>query len=171
MTLSYQKCVSDDDFAKASLFMLARKRDLHPAYSTLEMVTLIYSYVTQGHLIAAKDVDDRVVGIAAYYYGTPEQDFQDKDIAFVDVAIADKALRGSRLFVRGLLYMVNEIVQGGPEVQELRLAALAENDYICRLYAKFTSARSVREGTHGKEVVFCEKINILRDTLKKFTAI
>ncbi|CAN7247187.1 hypothetical protein [Paenibacillus sp. LjRoot56] len=171
MMINYHKCVSDDDFAKASIFMLARKRDLHPAYSTLEMVTLLYSYVTQGHLICAKDAENQVVGIAAYYYGTPEQEFQDTDIALVDVAIADKAYRGSRLFVRGLLYMVNEIIAGGPDVQELRLAALAENDYVCRLYAKFTSARFVREGTHGKEVVFCEKINILRDILTKFNTI
>lgn len=169
--ISYHKCVSDDDFAKASIFMLARKRDLHPAYSTLEMVTLIYSYVTQGHLICAKDAENQVVGIAAYYYGTPEQEFQDTDIALVDVAIADKAYRGSRLFIRGLLYMVDEIIKEGPDVQEFRLAALAENDYLCRLYAKFTRSRFEREGTHGKEVVFCEKINNLRDTLKKFTRI
>jgi hypothetical protein len=171
MTLSYLKCVSDDDFAKASLFMLAHKRDLHASYSTLEMVTLIYSYVTQGNLICAKDADNRVIGILAYYFGTPEQEFQDKDIALVDMAIADRGYRGSRLFVQGLQYMVNEIIEVHPEVQELRLAALAENDYLRRLYAKFTSTRFERDGTHGKEVVFCEKINNLRVTLTKFTRI
>ncbi|NOU69150.1 hypothetical protein GC096_34615 [Paenibacillus sp. LMG 31461] len=171
MTISYQKCVSDDDFAKASLFMLSHKRDLHASYSTLEMVTLIYSYVTQGNLICAKDADNRVVGIVAYYYGTPEQEFQDKDVALVDIAIADRAYRGSRLFIQGLNYMVNQIMEGHPQVQEFRLAALAENDYLCQLYAKFTRSRFEREGSHGKEVVFCEKINNLKDTLKKFTRI
>ncbi|KRE72956.1 hypothetical protein [Paenibacillus sp. Soil750] len=171
MTLSYQRCVSDDDFAKASLFMLAHKRDLHASYSTLEMVTLIYSYVTQGNLICARDADNRVVGIVAYYYGTPEQEFQDKEVALIDIAIADRGYRGSRLFVQGLQYLVNEIIEVHPEIQELRLAALAENDYLRRLYAKFTSTRFEREGTHGKEVVFCEKINKIRDILKKFTRI
>lgn len=166
-----QRCVSDDDFAKASLFMLAHKRDLHPSYTTLEMVTLIYSYATQGHLLCITDTDNRVIGVAAYYYGTPEQEFRDKDVALVDMAIADKAYRGSRLFIQGLQYLVSTIIEEHPEVQELRLAALAENDYLCRLYSKFTSARSVREGTHGKEIVFCEKINTLRGTLKKFTRV
>ncbi|KRF07192.1 hypothetical protein ASG89_17770 [Paenibacillus sp. Soil766] len=171
MKISYQKCVSDDDFAKASLFMLARKRDLHASYSTLDMVILIHSYVTQGNLITAKDDNNRVIGMVAYYFGTPEQEFQDKEIALVDIAIADKAYRGSRLFIQGLQYMVHEIMEGNPQVEEFRLAALAENDYLCRLYAKFTSTRFERDGTYGKEVVFCEKINILRDTLKKFTRI
>ncbi len=168
MTMHCQKCVSDDDFAKASLFLLAHKRDLHLSFTTLEMVTLIYSYITQGHLVVVKNDDKRVVGAGAYYYGTPEQEFQDKAVAWLDVAIADKAYRGSRIFLQGLLFMVNKIIEEHPEVQEIRLAALAENDYLCRLYSKFTSASSVREGTHGKEIVFCEKINILRGTLNKF---
>ncbi|MFC5700719.1 hypothetical protein ACFPVX_05475 [Cohnella faecalis] len=169
MTTHCQRCVSEDDFAKASLFMLAHKRDLHLSYTTLEMVTLIYSYITQGHLICTIDADHRVVAVGAYYYGTPDQEFQDKDVALLDIAIIDKGFRGSRLFIQGLQYMVNAIGEEHPEVRELRLAALAGNDYLCRLYAKFTSSRFDREGTHGKEVVFCEEMNTLRGTLKKYS--
>jgi hypothetical protein len=168
MTTNCRKCSSDDDFAKASLFMLSHKRDLHPSYTTLEMVTLIYSYATQGHLLCAIDADNRVVGVAGYYYGTPEKEFQDKDVVLADLAIAAKSYRGSRLFLQGLQYIVNEVSEEHPEVQQFRIAALEENDYLCRLYAKFTSSRFSREGTHGKEIVFCEKINSLRGTLTKF---
>ncbi|TDF97060.1 GNAT family N-acetyltransferase [Paenibacillus piri] len=172
MTTHCRSCVSDDDFAKASLFLLAHKRDLHPSYTTLEMVTLIYSYVTQGRLICCiADDDQRIAGVAAYYQGTPEQEFKDRDVASLDAAIMAKAYRGSRLFVQGLQYMLNTIIENHPEVRELKLAALAENDYLCRLYSKFAPPQSVREGTHGKEIVFCEKINTVRDTLKKFTRV
>jgi hypothetical protein len=168
MTTFCKACVSDDDFAKVSLFILNHKRDLHPSFSTTDMVTLIYSYVTQGRMIYTADADDRVIGAAAYYIGTPEQEFQDKEVALVDMAISDRAYRGSRLFIKGLRYMVGRILEEQQEVQEFRLAALAENDYLCKLYSKFTSTRYTREGAQGKEIVFCEKIYKLRTMLNKF---
>jgi hypothetical protein len=148
--------------------MLARKRDLHPSYNTLDMVTLIYSYATQGHLLCAVDADDNVVGVGAYYYGTPEQDFQDQSVALVDLAMIDRSYRGSRLFAQGMQHLIRTILEENPAVQELRLAALAENGYLCRLYSKFASSHRVREGAHGKEMIYSEKMSTLRDTLKKF---
>lgn len=171
MTTKCRLCVSDDDFAQASLFLLARKRDLHPAYTSLEMVTLIYSYATQGRMISATDANSRVVGVSAYYLGTPERDFQDREVALLDMAIADPAYRGSRLFLQGLIFMVRSIVETNPEVRELRLAALAENDYLCRLYAKFAQPGYEREGSHGKETVFCEKMNRIKGTLNKWVKV
>lgn len=171
MTTSCQRCTTDEDLANASLFMLTYKRDLHPAYTTLEIVTLIYSYVTQGHMLSATDADNRMVGVAAYYHGTPEQQFQNRNVALLDMAIFEKAYRGSRLFLQGMQYIVRTIMEKHPEVEEVWLAALAENNYLCRLYSKFTSTRFVREGTHGKEIVFCEKINTLRGTLNNYSKV
>lgn len=169
MTLNCQMCESEDDFAQAGLFLLAHKRDLHPSFSTVDMVALLYSYVTNGRLLFAADDSNRVAGIAAYYYGTPDREFQNKDVAWVDVVIFDKAYRGSRLFLQGLLYLVDRIVEGHPEVQEVHLAALEDNAYLRRLYSKFAEAGGVREGTHGREVVFYAEINNLRATLGKFS--
>ncbi|WP_166246598.1 hypothetical protein [Paenibacillus turpanensis] len=169
MATYHHLCVTDDDLAKASLFLLSHKRDLHPSYTTLEMVTLIYSYSTQGRLVNVTNDEHRVVGVAAYYHGTPEQEFQDKDIALIDVAIADKTYRGTNLFIRGLKFLVKSIIEGDPQVREIRLAALAENDYLCRLYAKFTKERYERMGTHGKEFVFCVKVNELKGFLTRFS--
>ncbi|WP_135553668.1 hypothetical protein [Paenibacillus cymbidii] len=171
MTTTCHLCASEDDFARASLFLLAHKRDLHPAYTTLEMVTLIYSYATKGRIVSAMDDNRCVVGVSAYYIGTPERDFMDRDVALLDVAIADPAYRGARLFLQGLVYMVQSIIEKEPEVQELRLAALADNDYLCRLYAKFAKPGYEREGSHGKEIVFCVKINTLKGTLNKWAKV
>ncbi|TMV50925.1 hypothetical protein FE783_09705 [Paenibacillus mesophilus] len=168
MTMQCKSCTTDDDFAKVSLFVLDNKHDLHPSFCTMDMVEALYTHVTQGHLVFIENADKRVIGASAYYHGTPERDFQDKDIAFLDMAIADPAYRGTRLFLTGLQYMVNEIAQEHPEVQEIRLAALADNAYLCRLYSKFTETSYSREGAALEQLVFCVKINKLQGILNKY---
>jgi hypothetical protein len=168
MTMHCKRCTTDEDFAKVCLFVLDNKHELHRSFYTMDMVEVLYTYVTQARLVFIEDADNRVIGASAYYHGTPERDFQDKDIAFLDMAVADKAYRGTRLFLVGLRYMVNEIAQEHPEVQEIRLAALAENAYLCKLYSKFTETSYPREETDVKQLVFCVKINKLKAFLKKY---
>ncbi|TNJ66871.1 hypothetical protein FE784_08350 [Paenibacillus hemerocallicola] len=168
MTMHCKRCTTDEDFAKVCLFVLDNKHELHRSFYTMDMVEVLYTYVTQAHMVFVEDADNRVIGASAYYHGTPERDFQDKDIAFLDMAIADKAYRGTRLFLVGLQYMVNQIAQEHTEVQEIRLAALADNAYLCRLYSKFTETSYSRAGTELEQLVFCVKINKLKAILRKY---
>ncbi|WP_310187791.1 hypothetical protein [Bacillus sp. 3255] len=153
--------------AKVSLFAVENRRELHPSYGTLDMVSLLCSHITQGHLIAIMDSDDNVLGMMTYYQGTPEKDFADQEIAFVNFAIMDKAHRGTRLFVKGLYYMVELIAEAHPNVQELRFNALSENTYICKLYSKFANISHTQESPLGEETVFCVKIHQIRTTLTR----
>lgn len=114
------------------------------------------------------DANNRTIGTLAYFHGTPEEEFADKNIAFVDLAITDRTYRGSRLFVNGLRSMAEQIAEAHPEVEELRFAAMAENDYLCRLYAKFAEIGYSRDGQIGKEFVFCVKLHRLRTILSRF---
>ncbi|MEF3306279.1 hypothetical protein [Paenibacillus sp. GYB003] len=168
MTMQCKRCTTDDDFAKVCVFVLDHKHDLHSSFNTIDMVEALYTHVTQGQLVFIEDADKRVIGASAYYHGTPELNFLDKDIAFLDMAIADPAYRGTRLFLIGLQYMVNQIAREHPEVQEIRLAALADNAYLCRLYSKFTETSYSREGAAIEQLVFCVKINKLKAFLHKF---
>ncbi|MBE1442757.1 hypothetical protein [Paenibacillus sp. OAS669] len=168
MTTYCKRCVSDEALADVSLFAIENRRELHPSYGTLDMVSLLCSHITQGHLIYITNTDNRVLGMMTYYHGTPEKQFEDKEIAFVNFAIMDKAYRGTRLFVKGLYYMVELIIEAHPDVQELRFNALTENTYLCRLYSKFASASHTQEGTLGEETVFCAKIHHLRTTLTRY---
>ncbi|WP_409343598.1 hypothetical protein [Paenibacillus sp. MBLB4367] len=154
--------------AKVSLFVLENKHDLHLSFTTIDTISLLYSYMTQGHLLQITDADNRVVGVLAYYQGTPDQEFKDKEIAFADMAISDRSYRGTRLFLKGLQFWVSQVEKEHPEVQELRLAALSENTYLCKLYAKFTQESYDRDGGIGKETVFCVKIHTIKTTLKNF---
>lgn len=171
MSTHFKHCVTDDDYAKVGLFFLQHKQDLHSAFTTLDMVSLLYSYLTDGHLFQALDADQRVIGASAYYHGTAEQEFQDKDIALIDIVIVDPAYRGTRLFLNGFRCMVNDIAVAHPEVEEIRIAALADNEYVCRLYAKLTESRYEREGNLGKEIVFCVKINRIKTILSSLSKV
>ncbi|NOV01066.1 hypothetical protein [Paenibacillus planticolens] len=166
--MSCKRCVTDDDFAQASLFFLANRRDMHPSYSTIDTITLLYRYMKQGRIIQALDRDERMIGVSAYYHGTPEHDFEDKHIALMDMAVLSRTHRGSRMFLKGLSFMVDEITAGEPDVQEIQLAALADNVYLCRLYAKFTDSSREFDSEMGKQVIFSVKINNLKAFLDKY---
>lgn len=164
----FRLCASDDDYAKASLFILERRRDLHPAFTTLDMVALLYSYATDGHLFVAEKDDGELIAASAYYRGTPERDHEDKRVAFVDLVIMDRRFRGSRVFMAGLKSLVDHIAAEYPEIEEMRFAALADNAYICKLYAKFAQFSCMREGAIGQEMIFSEKIARFGSTLGKY---
>lgn len=171
MNVTFKPCVTEDDFANVSLFFLARKLDLHPSFSTLKMVSLIYSYITQGFLYQAVLPDGRIVAAAAYYLGTPHEEFADKQVALIDIVIMDSAYRGTRVFLNGLQSMIEWIRAKHPEVEEVRLAALSENAQLCKLYSKFASFAYKQEGTVGEETVFAENITQMGDRLNRFSRI
>lgn len=171
MAIQCLRCVTDDDFARASLFVMTYKKDLHPAFTTMDTVSLLYSYMTEGHLLQSVDEHGRIVGVLAYYHGTPEEGFGNADVAFADMVLFDRDHRGTRLFIEGLRFWAGEVERAHPEVQELQFAALEENSYLCRLYAKFAEPRWEREGKIGKERVFCVKLHSLKATLARFARV
>lgn len=168
MTIHFKRCSSEDDLAEVSLFLLDRRHDLHPSITTLDMVTLLYQYITQGHLHCGMDRDGRVVGAFAYYVGAPEEEFADRTFVLLDIVILDKAYRGTRFFLNCLDYMEDCIRKDHPEAEKARFAALADNGYLCKLYAKFATPCYSREGASGTEMVFSERIDKICSTLQKY---
>ncbi len=171
MGISCKSCTSDEDLAEASLFLLKNKRSLHPSFTTMDTVSLIYSYITDGHLFQLLDSSNKLIGVWAYYHGTPERNFEDKEVIFMDIAILDKAYRGTRIFIQGLALFVNQVIADYPDVQEIRLAALSANTYICRLYSKIFNTSHKREGSIGEETVFSTNIDQIRSFIKKFVQV
>lgn len=168
MRIQFQPCITDEDFAKVSLFILERRRDLHPSFSTIDVVTLVHTYITEGFLYQGADADGRIIAASAYYHGTAEQEYKDRDVAFIDIAILDRAYQGTRSFIRGLKSMVEWIMKEHPEVENVMFAALSENAYVCKLYSKFSKFSHVRDGAIGQEHVFCDKISQIRTVLQKY---
>jgi len=171
MKPQYKLCQNDSDFAKASLFIMENKWDLHAGFSTLDMVDLLYSYATEGRILMLTDPEERIIAVAAYYIGTPEERFTDRDIAFVDLALTDEAYRGTRLFVRGLTILAEVLQQEPHPIQELRFVAHSDNSYLCRLYRKFTTSSTSREGSLGPETVFYVTFQYLTTILNRYNNI
>lgn len=171
MTTVYRRCQTDEEYAKVSVFLLEHKRDLRPSYKTMDMVTLLYTYLTEGHLIQVLNKENDVIGASVYFLGTRQNEYKDKEVAFVDVAVVNKAYRGTRLFINGLLYLINTIMKEHPQVEELRFVTLPNNKYLCRLYAKFMTESYIDGKGADKEVVFCGKIKKIHTTLAKYNKV
>ncbi|XID91398.1 GNAT family N-acetyltransferase [Paenibacillaceae bacterium WGS1546] len=167
----FRRCAGDEDYAKASLFILERRHDLHPAFTTLDIVALLYSYITDGHLFVAEKDDGGLIAASAYYRGTPELGYEDKRVAFVDLVVVDRAFRGSRVFMAGLKSLVDHVSAEYPEIEEMRFAALADNAYVCKLYAKLARFSGIREGAIGQEMIYSEKIARLGSILGKYDSL
>jgi hypothetical protein len=165
MTIICKSCTSDDDYAKVSLFALEHKREMHPSFFTLDMVASLLTYMMEGHLLFTENESGKVTGISAYYHGTPEEEFQNRHIAILDMAIIDRTYRGSRIFAKGLRYMVEQIAANHPEVEELHFRTLADNVYLRNMYSKIAEETGTRDGDVGKETFFCVKLHRLKATL------
>lgn len=172
MTIYCKRCATDDDYAKASLFMLQNKTELHPGLSTVDIITLLYYYMTAGSLIMVMDADEHMLAVGAYYMGTPEQEFVDKQrVVLVDNVIVARSYRSTRVFIRGFRYLLSQIIEDNQEVQEFRFVALSENTYLQKLYPKFASFIGSREGTIGTEDIYSVEIHKLRTFLDRFARI
>ncbi|QMV39770.1 hypothetical protein [Cohnella cholangitidis] len=167
MAIRFGRCTDDNDYARVALFMVERRRDLHPSLCTIDMVTMLYAYMTEGQLHYSEDENGRIVGAGAYYLGTPEEEFRDRSFALLDVTIVDKARRGTRLFLKGLQYMINHIADSHPEIETVRLCALSDNTYLCKLYAKFARFEGTKDGKVGQESVFSGQIHHIRYILNR----
>jgi len=167
MTVTFQRCVEDNDYAKVSLFMVERRRDLHPSLCTVDMVTLLYGYMADGQLHYGVNGDGQVVGASGLYFEELEKGAQARSSALLDICIVDKERRGSRVFARGLQYMIEHISEHHPEVEVVRLCALSDNPSLCKLYAKFARFEGTREGSVGQESVFSAEIPHIRYILNR----
>lgn len=169
MALVCSVCDREEQLAEIGRFIFQHKKQLHPSYATLDTLSVIYSYVTEGHIIQVTDEENRIAGMTAFYHGTKENGFQDKDIIFIDIAIASTEVRqrASRVFVMGLAYLLEQVAERFPEAKRIRLVALSDNRYVCKLYSKFVRPVATRPGERGEETVFEEEITRVGDYLRK----
>ncbi|CAI6080000.1 hypothetical protein [Cohnella sp. JJ-181] len=163
-------CATDDDFAQASLFLLEHMRDVHPSFSVMDTVTLVYQYITEGTIVLVKEGGE-AVGLGAYYHGTRDEAYENKDIALIDLALAARSHRGTRVFLDGLGFTVRSIAERHPEVREVRLAAQTANEYLNRLYAKFAAPTGVREGAWGEETLYSAEVTEITAVLGKWNRV
>ncbi|MBB6635260.1 hypothetical protein [Cohnella thailandensis] len=168
MAIRYSLCVTDDDFARASLFILDNRRDLHPAYDVLSTVSMLYQSIAEGHLVKAENEAGQLIGLSIYQLRKRMDEKGERTVAFAGIAAADRNYRGSRIFVGGLKYMTSTIKEKHPEAAEFELAAFSDNRYLCELYSKFARKVGTEEHELGEMSIYRATIDEIRTRMKAF---
>lgn len=171
MAITFRKCETEQELADVSLFVLARRRDLSPSFITLDALGMLYGYMTRGELHAAFDGEGRVVGALALYIGTPESDYADKHVAYVDMVVFDPVRKGTRTFLRFLSYMAAYMGENHPDTTHARFIAQSNNAYLGRLYGKFAQPAGVRDDRNGQVTIFFEEISRINDVLSSYSIV
>jgi len=165
MDLEFIKCTTDDDFAKTSIFYLEHRLDLRRDLDTIEAVTALHGYITNGHLVQITDDLRNIVGVVGYYYGTPEKEFEDKHIVLIEAAILARKNRKTAAFVRGFQQLVDTIRLEASDVRLFQFNVSADNHYLLKLYSKFAEPISTEGSFHRYSV----EIERLKEFLDRFS--
>lgn len=156
-------CKTDEHYEKYARFMIEHRRDLY--LNTKELIRILCDQLGEGRLFVALNDEDKVVGTGCYYIGTPDKNFEDKDIVLIDTTIMLKEYRASFLFLKGLKTVVNDILQTACTVKEVNILVREQDSYLQRLYGKF----AINTGIKRKDLlVFNTTLDELLHYVMKF---
>lgn len=132
-------CNKDEDFQRCMTYMLETKRTADPGLRTADAYAAMLRVLTYGTLLRLEDEQGQVIGIVGYTIGTPQRDYEDRDVAYVEYCLAAPSRHGTRFFLQGLTVLVQTIQEQHPEAVYLSLAAAENHRLNNRLYAKFAA--------------------------------
>ena len=130
-------CKTDEHYEKYARFMIEHRRDFY--LDAKELIRILCDQLGEGRLFLAVNNEDKVVGTGCYYIGTPDNNFEDKEIVLLDTTIMLKEYRASFLFLKGLKSVVNDILQTASKVKEVKILVREQDSYLQRLYGKFAT--------------------------------
>lgn len=149
MSRLYAKpCVLDKDYARFARFYIAHCNQFHEHYSLYDAIAHIFSSIHDSRLLLFNDEQGGLAGYTHYRYE------KDKAAVFIDSAILLSAYRSSRVFYRGFVDLVMQIMEESSEIRLVRFHAHANQAYLNRLYGKFARRTGEREGDNGLEYVY-----------------
>ncbi|WEK54720.1 MAG: GNAT family N-acetyltransferase [Candidatus Cohnella colombiensis] len=155
MRAHFRVCQSDADLAQYALFFIRHQKEFNHQFSLANSLIHILRTVQHSHYILVLDDSDQVVGWGHYRFLNAEQQHDPHgELAFLDSTILLPAYRGGRTFLQGFRFLVNQISAQNPHVRTVQFHALADNDYLNRLYHKFAHRIGQSEGYHGVENVY-----------------
>ena len=102
-----------------------------------------------GGVLGAYD-QGRLVGMCGFFYGEPDREFRNKEVAFMYVAGILPAYRLSRVFRQGLIHTLQEFKRSGR--CEIRLQARTTDPYTNRLYSRFATRLGEGKSLLGRSV-------------------
>lgn len=139
MAITMKTCKEESDYAQYMKFFLTNRHFIQPVYPVKFVVELMAVQVLHGHIIMGMDEQGQVVGATAYYFGTPDRDFVNRDQVYIEITLMNESFRGTTAFMQGFLYLVEEIERSGLPVREVLFFANSGSDYLRKLYSKFSN--------------------------------
>ncbi len=169
MSEHYRMCESDEDYARYTQFYIRHYQNFSKSYTLTDALLHILGTVSESRIMLILSESEQVIGWGQYrFLDQAELDNSLGATVFIDSVIVDSSNRSNRLFVRGFRQLLQFIEQDNPNVQHITFNALANNDYLNRLYAKFATAAGVREDTDEREHVFTARYDHVKQYLQAF---
>lgn len=138
-------CEKDADFARSMVFLLNTRRTADPGLRTANAYAAMLRIVTYGTLLCFEDRQGELIGIVGYTMGSPQQEYEDREVAYVEYCLTPVSRHGTLFFLRGLRVLVSTIRERQPEAVFLSLAAEEHNHRNNRLYNKFVKRSGIDE--------------------------
>lgn len=149
MFITLKRCIDDQEYGQFIRFFLKYREQMTPPYPLSYAIQVLAQQVQNGHIIIGLDENEEVMGSLAYYYGTPEQNFEDKQNVHIEVLLIKEEFQRSTAFINGFDYFIQEIENSGCNVEQVLFYAFKESAYLRRLYSKFAKKVSEREAHLG----------------------
>lgn len=143
-------------------FVLRHRRDFYPAYNLGMVFVFLNEAMQQGEIVAGRDEQGEIIGIAGYAYGTPEKKFADKHrLRFQLVCIAPRH-RKSGLFLQGLRHIVDHLARPETGVREIEFYVPDNRPDLRKLFSKLAVLTSTVESKFGREDYYVAAIEDLK---------
>jgi len=130
-------CREDSDYARCMTFLLETRRAADPGLRTANAYAATLRVLTYGSLIRYEDQRGNIIGIVGYTIGSPHQEYEDRQVAYVEYCLMSAARQHTRFFPKGLGILARTIRERHPEAVMMSFAAAADHRRNNRLYAKF----------------------------------
>ncbi|HZG85589.1 hypothetical protein [Paenibacillus sp.] len=131
-------CEDDADFGRCMTFLLETRRSADPELRTADAYTAMLRILTYGTLLRFEDERGDVIGIVGYTMGTPQGEYEDRQIAYIEYCLMPVSRQGTTFFPKGLGILVRTIQERHPEAVWMTFAAAENHRRNNRLYAKFS---------------------------------
>ncbi|TLS49102.1 hypothetical protein FE782_27050 [Paenibacillus antri] len=130
-------CREDSDFSRCMTFLLETRRTADPGLRTEDAYAAMLRVLTYGALFRVEDERGEIAGLAGYTIGSPHQEYEDREVAYVEYCLAPVSRHGTSFFLKGLGMLVRTIQERHADVEWLSLAAAEDHPRNNRLYSKF----------------------------------
>lgn len=166
------------DFARCATFMYEHKY-IDFLLEHYEQLKLPYNFAASlgflsspllldGEMFLGLDEDGEAVAAFGYIYGTGELDYADRHVIQLQTAYCVERLRCTRLFVRGLQFLLQHVEIFAPEVGEIRFW-VGDDRYMSRLAAKFARLHAAHDTAFGLLREYRCSVAELRACVSRFT--